>query len=126
MLIKGLSAQLRISYDNSADMDDTRSKEYAYNNVTQLFNESGNIYDYLYTRYGNDTELVFNNGVLATQFMRTSIWAKLNYIRDFNAHHVNAKVIFFITLNLEYFLYCIRMNLYANVIFCFINKTHCN
>lgn len=26
--------------------------------------------------------------------MRTSIWAKLNYIRDFNAHHVNAKVIF--------------------------------
>ena len=94
MLIKGLSAQLRISYDNSADMDDTRSKEYAYNNVTQLFNESGNIYDYLYTRYGNDTELVFNNGVLATQFMRTSIWAKLNYIRDFNAHHVNAKVIF--------------------------------
>ncbi|SDH52304.1 SusC/RagA family TonB-linked outer membrane protein [Bacteroides ovatus] len=94
MLMKGLSAQLRISYDNSADMDDTRAKEYAYDNVTQLYNESGNIYDYLYTRYGNDTELVFNNGVLTTQLARTSIWAKLNYARDFNAHHLKAMAIF--------------------------------
>lgn len=94
MITKGLSAQLRISYDNSADMNDTKSKEYAYDNVTQLFNESGNIYDYLYTRYGNNTELTFNNGVLTTELMRTSIWAKANYARNFDVHHIKAMAIF--------------------------------
>lgn len=94
VIARGLSAQLRIAYDNGAEINDSKSKDYAYYNTTQIFNESGNVSDILYSRYGNDTELSFNNGSLSWQVMRTTIWGKVDYVKSFNQHHLKAAGIY--------------------------------
>lgn len=93
MITSGLSAQVRITYDNSADILDQRTKDYAYSIVTPVLNKAGNISDLSYNKYGNDTELYFSSN-LHWQVMRTYIWGKINYERDFGRHHVNVAGIY--------------------------------
>lgn len=88
MITPGLSAQLRIAYDNSAEIQDSKSKQYLYVNASPILDEAGNIDDYLFTKYGNNTELAFYSG-LSWQVMRTTVGAKVLYEKSFNKHHIH-------------------------------------
>ena len=93
MVTPGLSAQLRVTYDNSANILDQRTRSYAYSIATPVLDNAGNISDLSYTRYGNDTELSFSSK-LDWQVMRTYIWGKVNYEKDFGMHHLDVAGIF--------------------------------
>ena len=93
MITPGLSAQVRVTYDNSADIADFRTKSYAYSIATPVHDAAGNISDLSYSRYGNDTEMSFASGLQA-QVMRTYIWGKVNYERDFGKHHLDVAGIY--------------------------------
>ena len=93
MITPGLSAQVRVTYDNSADIADFRTKSYAYSIATPVRDAAGNISDLSYSRYGNDTEMSFASGLQA-QVMRTYIWGKVNYERDFGKHHLDVAGIY--------------------------------
>lgn len=92
-LTKGLSFQVRIAYDNSADITDSRTCDYAYMEVAQATDAIGNVQQLLYTPYGNNSNMVFNSS-LSASMSRTSVWAKLLYDRQFGAHGITARLIF--------------------------------
>ncbi len=93
MLVKGLSAEVRASYDNSADVNDDRSFGSVYYNFSPLYDASGNLYDYEVSQYGNDTEMAFST-YLSSQYMRMAVWAKLDWNRTFGEHHIDAAFLF--------------------------------
>lgn len=93
VLTKGLTVEARVSYDNSADIYDSKTFEYSYYNLFPVYDEAGNLKDYTLKEFGNDTEIGFSSG-LATQYMQFSLWAKLNYQRSFGEHHVNGAFLF--------------------------------
>lgn len=92
-LLKGLSAELRAAYDNSADITDSKSHEYSYYNLFPVYDGEGNLCDYTLTQYGNDTEISFSSS-LSSQYMQFTMWAKLEWERDFGRHHVRAAGMF--------------------------------
>lgn len=92
-LIKGLSAELRVAYDNSADITDSKSHEYAYYNFSPVYDSQGNLSDYNLNMFGNDTEIGFSS-YLAYQYMQFSMWAKLEWERDFGKHHIKSMAMF--------------------------------
>ncbi len=92
-ITKGLSAEVRLSYDNSADITDNKTFRYAYYNLFPVYDKEGNLYDYNVKEFGNDTEIAFSSA-LTHQYMQLAIWAKIMYERDFGKHHVKALAMF--------------------------------
>ena len=93
VITKGLSAEIRLSYDNSADITDNKSFKYTYYNIFPVYDAEGNLYDYNLKEFGNDTEIAFGSG-LTHQYMQIDIWAKLMYERAFGRHNVRAMFMF--------------------------------
>ncbi|WP_106831446.1 SusC/RagA family TonB-linked outer membrane protein [Parabacteroides pacaensis] len=93
MLTPGLSAELLIAHDNSAEYNDTKSREYAYEHITPRRDQNGMVLDSTVSRYGNDTGLSFSSG-LSWQVMRTTVRGKLNYLRNWNRHTFNSALIY--------------------------------
>lgn len=75
MITPGLSAQVRVAYDNSAEITDMRTCDFAYMEVSSANDEIGNVKELLYTPYGNNRNMEFNSK-LSTSINRTSVWAK--------------------------------------------------
>lgn len=93
LILKGLSAQFRLAYDNSAHIIDSKTKSYSYLDFIPVRDEFGNIERNLFTKYGNDTELGFGSW-LSSQVMRTSVWGKIDYVTHFGKHRLDASGIF--------------------------------
>ena len=93
MITPGLSAQVRVAYDNSAEITDMRTCDFAYMEVSSANDEIGNVKELLYTPYGNNRNMEFNSK-LSTSINRTSVWAKILYDRKFGAHGISARLIF--------------------------------
>ncbi|MCM1177527.1 MAG: SusC/RagA family TonB-linked outer membrane protein [Clostridium sp.] len=90
---EGLSLTAKVSYDNSADIFDSRSKSYAYSTAVPEYDADGNVSGMSYPRYGNDTELAFAS-TLNWQVMRTYISARLDWKRSFGGHGLRASAIY--------------------------------
>ncbi len=93
MVLKGLSAEIKIAYDNSANVNDNRSFGSSWYNFSPLYDNSGNISDYDVIQYGNDTEMSYGTA-LASQYMRMTVWGKLGWTRNFARHHIDAAFLF--------------------------------
>lgn len=91
-ITEGLSAEAAISYDNSADIKDTRSFGSSYYVFTPVF-EGGELADYSAARYGNDTGMSFSS-YLSYQFMHVNARAKIAYDRSFGANHIASALVF--------------------------------
>jgi TonB-linked SusC/RagA family outer membrane protein len=87
-ITSGLSAQVRISYDNSANIIDSKSKDYTYYLYSPTYDDNGNMSTGTFTNYNYDSELDFSSR-LTSQVMRTSVWGKVSYTRDFGLHHID-------------------------------------
>ena len=92
MLLEGLSAEARVSYDNSADIRDSKSFGSEYYVFTPVL-DSGTLADYSAVKYGNNTEMSFSS-YLSAQYMHTDAWAKLAYDRAFGENHVSSAFVF--------------------------------
>lgn len=92
-LLKGLAAEVRLSYDNSADILDRKSFGSPYYIFTPSYDASGNVQEYSHARYGNATEMSFSS-FLSRQFLHLSLWGKVGWERRFSGHHVDASLLF--------------------------------
>lgn len=92
-LTEGLSASISVSYDNSADITDSRSKTFRYYNIDYTRNASGSVTDYALTELGNETSIAFSS-YLSYQLMRSNVSARLNYEREFGALDLKSAAIF--------------------------------
>lgn len=93
MLVENLSAQVRLAYDNSADILDSKTKDYLYYQFSPVRNATGSIVDNQYTKYGNETELGFGSG-LSSQVMRTTLWSKIMYNKNIGNHRIDISGIY--------------------------------
>ncbi len=91
MILDGLKAQARVSYDNAAVISDRKSFSYSYLTATPRFDEARNISDYALASYGNDTEIDFAT-YLSSQYMRLTALAGLEWTRVFDNHEVGASL----------------------------------
>ena len=92
-ITEGLSAQVRIAYDNAANIVDSKGFDSSYYVLDPYYGEDGTIEDYSALLYGNDTEMAYSS-YLESQFMHMNIWAKIDWARSFGKHNVNAAVLF--------------------------------
>ncbi|MDE6872171.1 MAG: SusC/RagA family TonB-linked outer membrane protein [Bacteroidales bacterium] len=92
-LVRGLSLTARVSYDNSADIYDARSKNWSYSIASPSYGDNGDVNGMSYQRFGNDTEIDFKAS-LAWQVMRTYVNARLDWERAFGADKVRASAIY--------------------------------
>jgi hypothetical protein len=92
---KGLDATLSASYDNGAEVTDTRSKSYfVYRTDYQRDPLTGNITGLSVQPWGEDTNLSFNGGWLGAQFMRFNLNAAVNYKQTFGEHNVDGSLLY--------------------------------
>lgn len=92
-ITEGLSAEVRIAYDNAAYIRDSKGFDSSYYVLDPYYGSDGTIEDYSLLLYGNDTEMAYSS-YLESQFMHMNIWAKIDWARTFGKHNVNAAVLF--------------------------------
>lgn len=91
----GLDITLQASYDNGAEVIDTRYKQYMVYRVDyQRDPVTDAITGTTASPWGEDTNLSFNGGWLGTQFMRFNVNAGLNWKKTLDAHKVDASFLY--------------------------------
>ncbi|MEA4935267.1 MAG: SusC/RagA family TonB-linked outer membrane protein [Paludibacter sp.] len=94
MLIKGLSAEIAVAYDNNASFSEPYTKKYQYEiNIPTMDPVTGEITNVNTSRFGEESALKFSSS-LASQFMRTGLEANFKYDRTFGIHAINAAAIY--------------------------------
>ena len=94
-LVPGMKLSVSASYDNGADITDTRFKTYkVYRTEYEMDPESNEIAGKNSMLWGEDTNLSFNGGWLAAQFMRFNLNGILDYRGIFGRHDVNGSFIY--------------------------------
>lgn len=88
-LLKGLSAELVVGYDNSATYSEKGSKSYRYE--VNYLSQDGTVVS---NTYNENTRLQVVESKLNSQYMRFNWDAKLRYNRNFNKHIIDATALF--------------------------------
>ena len=93
VITEGLSAEVKIAYDNAAFIADAKGFESIYYVFSPYFGPDKTLLDYNLSQYGNNTEMNFSS-YLASQYMHMNIWGKIDYERSFGKHNVAAQLAF--------------------------------
>lgn len=88
MLIKGLSAEVSLAYDNDAVFQETGTQGYAYEQNNLILNPETGIYEVVTEKKGEDKALSISNSGLNSQYMRTVFEGRVGYDRAFGRHAV--------------------------------------
>jgi TonB-linked SusC/RagA family outer membrane protein len=92
-IVKGLSAEIAASYDNSATYWDGKSKSYQYQTTAIQRDAATNAITATYTNYGLETALSpFSS--LGGQWRHANLWGKLNYITSWGQNTLNAMALY--------------------------------
>lgn len=86
VITKGLSAEMAVSYDNSATYQETGSKNFLYEINSSVLNPETGEYQVNTERFGDDKALTVDNKDLADQYIRANLEAKVAYDRTFGKH----------------------------------------
>jgi len=87
-LVKGLSAEAGISFDNSYNFLDVKNRQYQYQELTPIL-ESGVIIDTVETIYGTNTALEFSTEV-PYQWRRFSAVGNLKHVKTWGDNQLNS------------------------------------
>lgn len=92
-LVKGLSAEFRVSFDDSGRMYDATHKEYQYMELVPIL-ANGTIEGSTPIVYGKNSETLDHSDGLMSVYARTTVQGKLNYEWRHKAHALNAALIY--------------------------------
>lgn len=93
-LLKGLSAEVSVAFDNSGSMYDTATKEYKYMDTQASMLPDGTLVT-TPVSYGKDSEtLNHGDSKFRSLYMRSNIQAKINYLLQSGVHDLNASLIY--------------------------------
>ena len=85
----GLFAELKIAYDNMANYNDSRTRNYEYEMVVPVLDGDNSILGANRTMLGTQTELGWNSS-LNNQEMYTTLLGKIGYSKTINEHNLDA------------------------------------
>jgi TonB-linked SusC/RagA family outer membrane protein len=92
-ILKGLSAEIAVSYDNSATFWDGKTKSFQYQTTDIQRDATGAIVDTIYTNYGIESALNPYSS-LGSQWRHGNFWGKLNYYNSWGKNTLNAMVLY--------------------------------
>ena len=92
-LIRGLSVDLKVSFDNIGAMQETSIKEYKYMNSYANFADDGTLITSPLV-YGKDSETLEHSVPFERLMVRSDFYAKVVYERNFNKHLVSGAFIY--------------------------------
>lgn len=94
VIVKGLSAEIAVYWDNMATNYESQKKTYLYEvNTPTMDKATGEILDVMSARYGINSPLEYASG-LSNQYMRSALEAKINYNANFSKSTINASAIY--------------------------------
>ncbi|MGM9792011.1 MAG: SusC/RagA family TonB-linked outer membrane protein [Candidatus Cryptobacteroides sp.] len=95
MLTEGLSLTLKGAFDNSAVINESRSKTYKYAKLAYGRDENGDVERLEWSEYGNYTDLSFSSSLAGGSNVNNnfSVTAMLDYDRTFGKHGVGLSLI---------------------------------
>lgn len=93
ILLKGLSAEISLAFDNIGSMFDSSSKEYRYKDLQPSIAEDGTL---MITPLisGKDSETLGHGQDFRSLFMRSSLQGKINYVLHQGVHALNSSLIY--------------------------------
>ncbi|WP_242095151.1 SusC/RagA family TonB-linked outer membrane protein [Aestuariivivens sediminicola] len=93
-LVKGLSAELALAYDNQVVYTENRIREFLYESLSFLRDPlTGEIIDSFATVFGSETDLNFSSG-FGDQVRHATLYGKLNYDKIWGNHKLNASLMY--------------------------------
>ena len=93
-LVKGLSGEIALSYDNSATFWDGKTKDFQYQTTAvQRDGATGAIIDPIYNNYGRETALNPYSS-LGSQWRHGNFWAKLNHYTSWGQNTLNTMLLY--------------------------------
>lgn len=93
VLLKGLSAEVSIAFDNVGSMIDAALKEYKYMDTQASILNDGTLVTSSVS-YSKDSEILSHGQSFRSLYMRSSIQAKINYLLQSGVHNLNASLIY--------------------------------
>lgn len=95
MITPGLSFTLKGAFDNSAIINESRSKSYKYAKLSYGRNANGDVESLQWSEYGNDTDLAFSSSLAGGSSVNNnfSITAMLDYERSFGKNGVKLSLL---------------------------------
>lgn len=91
--LQGLSAELAVSYDNSATYWDGKTKKYQYESAVVQREASGAVSNTIYNLYGQETALSPYSS-LGSQWRHSNFWGKLNYFNSWGENTLNTMLLY--------------------------------
>lgn len=92
-IIKGLSAEASVNYDNSVTYREGKSKSYKYEKVNSLRDATGAIIDTVSVSYGTESGLNYFSDI-DYQFRNSGLWGKMNYTAKLFGNKLNAALLY--------------------------------
>ena len=92
-IVKGLSGEIAVSYDNSATFWDGKTKSFKYQTTDIQHDATGAIVGPIYTNYGLESALT-PYSQLGGQWRHGNFWGKLNYYTSWGQNTLNAMVLY--------------------------------
>lgn len=89
----GLYAEVMVAYDNMANYNDGRTRQYEYEMVTPVLGAENEILGANRILLGTKTELGWNSQ-MNNQEMYTTLLGKIGYSRSFGKHQVNGEMMY--------------------------------
>ena len=93
VLVKGLGAEVAVSFDNIGGMYETSSKSYRYMNSSASITSDGTLVT-TPTMWGTDSETLGHTQPFESLIMRSDFQAKVDYNRSFEKHQVSGALIY--------------------------------
>ena len=93
VITPGLYAELNVAYDNMANYNDSRTRNYEYSYVMPVLDENGDIDGCYRKTLGTQTELGWGS-TLNTQYMHTNIIGKIGYDKVFGKHYLKSAILY--------------------------------
>ena len=92
--ISGLTGDIRIAFDNSADYSNSQTKEYRVQKVQLLLNPDGSPLDTVFSNVIGQNTTIGSSSGLNTQWRRINLFGRLNYERTLQKSILKSSLIF--------------------------------
>ncbi len=93
VLLKGLSAEVSVAFDNVGSMFDVAQKQYKYMDTQASILNDGTLVT-TPVSYSKDSEILSHAQPFNSLYMRSNIQARINYLLQSGAHDLNTSLIY--------------------------------
>lgn len=94
MILEGLSASVRVGYDNRSEIVEEKKKAFEYGNTRYIFGSNGQVTDSVQFIGGNRAVNLEFNRWLNSQWRSSNFQANIDYTKQMDVHNVAASLIY--------------------------------